>query len=183
MADRVEIRVQDYRELGGERFDAIASIGMVEHVGEEQIDVYASALASLVEPGGKLLNHGIARLRHSDAPAGPFSDRYVFPDGEPLQLSRVLLALERAGFETHHVEDFRDDYAETLRHWARNLDAQLRAGRAAGRRRARACLAAVPARGAQRVRERLHVDLPGALQPELTCRTRRSTTCAPTTRR
>ncbi len=138
VADLVEIRVQDYRELGGERFDAVASIGMVEHVGEEQIDVYASALASLLEPGGKLLNHGIARLRHSDAPAGPFSDRYVFPDGEPLQLSRVLLALERAGFETHHVEDFRDDYAETLRHWARNLDAQLpQAERLAGAERLR----------------------------------------------
>ena len=138
VADLVEIRVQDYRELGGERFDAVASIGMVEHVGEEQIDVYASALASLLEPGGKLLNHGIARLRHSDAPAGPFSDRYVFPDGEPLQLSRVLLALERAGFETHHVEDFRDDYAETLRHWARSLDAQLpQAERLAGAERLR----------------------------------------------
>jgi cyclopropane-fatty-acyl-phospholipid synthase len=46
----------------------------------------------------------------------------VFPDGEPLQLSRVLLALERAGFATHHVEDFAGDYAETLRHWAERLD-------------------------------------------------------------
>ena len=183
MADRVEIRVQDYRELGGERFDAIASIGMVEHVGEEQIDVYAAALARAAwSRAGKLLNHGIARLRHSDAPAGPFSERYVFPDGEPLQLSRVLLALERAGFETHHVEDFRDDYAETLRHWARQPRRALRGG-AAGRRRARARVAAVPARGAQRVRDRLHVDLPGALQPELTWPTRRSTTSAPTTRR
>jgi len=123
VGERVEVRVMDYRELAGERFDAIASIGMAEHVGAERIDVYARQLASLLPPGGRLLNHAIARLRHSDADAGPFSDRYVFPDGEPLQLSRVLGPLERAGFETVHVEGFRDDYAETLRHWAQRLDA------------------------------------------------------------
>jgi cyclopropane-fatty-acyl-phospholipid synthase len=125
VGDRVEIRVMDYRDLAGERFDAIASIGMVEHVGEAQIDVYAQTLAGLLEPGGRLLNHGIARLRHSDPEAGPFSERYVFPDAEPLHLSRVLLALERAGFVTRHVEGFGDDYAETLRHWARRLDENL----------------------------------------------------------
>ncbi len=125
VGDRVEIRVMDYRDLVGERFDAIASIGMVEHVGEAQIDVYARTLAGLLEPGGRLLNHGIARLRHSDPEAGPFSERYVFPDAEPLHLSRVLLALERAGFVSRHVEEFGDDYAETLRHWAQRLDQNL----------------------------------------------------------
>jgi len=138
VGDRVEIRVMDYRDLVGERFDAIASIGMVEHVGEAQIDVYARTLASLLEPGGRLLNHGIARLRHSDPEAGPFSERYVFPDAEPLHLSRVLLALERAGFVTRHVEEFADDYAETLRHWARRLDENLdEAVRLAGPERVR----------------------------------------------
>ena len=127
VADRVEVRVMDYRDLAasGERFDAIASIGMVEHVGEEQIDVYARTLAGLLEPGGRLLNHGIARLRHTDPDAGAFSERYVFPDGEPLHLSRVLLALERAGFVTRHVSEHGADYAETLRHWARRLDENL----------------------------------------------------------
>jgi len=125
VADRVEIRVMDYRELSGERFDAIASIGMVEHVGAERIDVYARALAGLLEPGGRLLNHGIARLRHGDPEAGAFSERYVFPDAAPLHLSRVLLALERAGFIARHVEEFGADYAETLRHWARRLDENL----------------------------------------------------------
>jgi cyclopropane-fatty-acyl-phospholipid synthase len=125
VADRVEIRVMDYRDLAGERFDAIASIGMVEHVGAAQIEVYAQKLAGLLAPGGRLLNHGITRLRHGDAEAGAFSERYVFPDAAPLHLSRNLLALERAGFVTHHVEDFAPDYAETLRHWARNLDDNL----------------------------------------------------------
>jgi cyclopropane-fatty-acyl-phospholipid synthase len=138
VGDRVEIRVMDYRDLAGERFDAIASIGMVEHVGAEQIDVYARTLAGLLEPGGRLLNHGIARLRHTDPDAGPFSERYVFPDADPLHLSRVLLALERAGFITRHVEEFGADYAETLRHWARRLDQNLdRAVQLAGPERVR----------------------------------------------
>jgi cyclopropane-fatty-acyl-phospholipid synthase len=138
VADRVEIRVMDYRDLAGERFDAIASIGMVEHVGAAQIDVYARTLAGLLEPGGRLLNHGIARLRHSDPEAGAFSERYVFPDAEPLHLSRTLLALERAGFVTHHVEGFSADYAETLRHWAGRLDENLgEAVRLAGPERVR----------------------------------------------
>ena len=91
LQDRVEIRICDYRDLGlgGERFDAIASIGMVEHVGANRIDEYARVLAGLLQPGGRLLNHGIARLRHGDAEAGAFSERYVFPDAAPLHLSRV----------------------------------------------------------------------------------------------
>jgi cyclopropane-fatty-acyl-phospholipid synthase len=123
VADRVEIRVADYRELAGESFDAVASIGMVEHVGAVQIDDYARRLSALLPSGGRLLNHGIARLRHSDPEAGPFSERYVFPDAAPLHLSRIQLALERAGFATEHVEGLAPDYARTLTHWAENLDA------------------------------------------------------------
>jgi cyclopropane-fatty-acyl-phospholipid synthase len=138
VADRVDVRVMDYRELTGEHFDAIASIGMVEHVGEERIDLYAERLAALLKPGGRLLNHGIARLSHDSGPAGPFSERYVFPDGDTLHLSRVLLALERAGFVTEHVEGFAADYAETLRHWAERLDRHLpEAVRQAGPERTR----------------------------------------------
>jgi cyclopropane-fatty-acyl-phospholipid synthase len=138
LADRVEIRVQDYRELAGESFDAVASIGMVEHVGEAQIDRYAEQLASMLRPGGRLLNHGISRLRHGSVEGGPFSERYVFPDGETLHVSRVILALERAGFMARTVEEFGADYAETLRHWIRNLDQNLeRAEEIAGPERLR----------------------------------------------
>ena len=125
LGDRVEIRVMDYRQLSEESFDAVASIGMVEHVGNNQIDLYAQQLASLLKPGGRLLNHGIARLRFGEPEAGQFSNRYVFPDAAPLHLSRVLHALERAGLVTDHVEGFPDDYAETLLHWQRRLDERL----------------------------------------------------------
>jgi cyclopropane-fatty-acyl-phospholipid synthase len=133
VGDRVDIRVMDYRDVPtGERYDAVASIGMVEHVGEVQIDDYARHLARVLRPGGRLLNHGIARLRHSDPAAGPFSERYVFPDAAPLHLSRSTLALERAGFVTDHVEGFADDYAQTLTHWIDRLDANLDEARRLG---------------------------------------------------
>jgi cyclopropane-fatty-acyl-phospholipid synthase len=138
VADTVEIRVMDYRQLTGERFDAVASIGMVEHVGSVQIDLYAQQLAALLQPGGRLLNHGIARVRHGDPEAGPFSERYVFPDAAPLHLSRVLSALERAGFATEHVEAFAADYVETLTRWLTRLEDRLDdAVRLAGEERVR----------------------------------------------
>jgi cyclopropane-fatty-acyl-phospholipid synthase len=138
VGDRVEIRVADWRELADERFDAIASIGMVEHVGAASIDAYALRLAQLLKPEGRLLNHGIARQRHGDPEAGPFSERYVFPDAAPLHLSRVVEALERANFAVQHVEGLGSDYAETLRHWALRLDEHLdEATRLAGPERVR----------------------------------------------
>jgi cyclopropane-fatty-acyl-phospholipid synthase len=138
LSGKVEIRVQDYRELAGENFDAVASIGMVEHVGESQIDLYAEQLASMLRPGGRLLNHGISRLKHGSIEGGAFSERYVFPDGETTHVSRVILALERAGFIAQHVEEFGADYAETLHHWIRNLDENIeRAEEIAGPERLR----------------------------------------------
>jgi cyclopropane-fatty-acyl-phospholipid synthase len=125
VGDQVDIKVMDWRELQAEPFDAISSIGMVEHVGSGNIDNYAVALRNFLKPGGRLLNHGIGRVRHSDPEAGPFSERYVFPDGAPLHVSRILTAVERAGFEPLHVEGFRMDYAETLKHWADNFDKNL----------------------------------------------------------
>jgi len=138
VADRVDVRVQDYRELPGEAFDRVASIGMVEHVGAVNIDAYAAQLAAVLRPGGVLLNHGIARLRLGDPEAGAFSERFVFPDAAPLHLSRVQAAIERTGLTTDHVEGFAPDYAETLRHWARRLDDRIdEARRLAGPERVR----------------------------------------------
>jgi cyclopropane-fatty-acyl-phospholipid synthase len=137
--DRVEIRFADYRDVADGPFDAIASIGMVEHVGEAQIDRYAHTLARLLKPGGRLLNHGIAAMDPDEDPtADVFSNRYVFPDGEPLPLSRIQLAVERAGLRTTHVEGFMEDYARTLAEWTRRLDDHLdEAERLAGPQRTR----------------------------------------------
>ena len=139
LEDHVELRLADYRELTGERFDAISSIGMVEHVGEERIDLYMRTLNALLRPGGRLLNHGIAKLMDFDtADEGAFSERFVFPDGVPLPLSRIELALERVGLVTRHVEGLPEDYAETLKYWIASFEARYdEAVRLAGVERAR----------------------------------------------
>jgi cyclopropane-fatty-acyl-phospholipid synthase len=139
LADRIELRLADYREVRDERFDAISSIGMVEHVGEERIDLYMRTLAGLLVQGGRLLNHGIAKLTDFDTKdEGAFSERFVFPDGVPLPLSRIGLALERAGMATRHVEGLPEDYAETLRYWIANFEERYdEAVRLAGIERAR----------------------------------------------
>ncbi|MCW2951206.1 MAG: methyltransferase protein [Conexibacter sp.] len=130
LSDRVEIRIADYRELGDEPFDKIASIGMYEHVGASQLDAYAATIGRLLRPGGLALNHGISRL--ASTPAGPKSliQRYVFPDGEVQPVADVIGALQRAGLETRDLESMREHYALTLRRWLANLDAARDAVRA-----------------------------------------------------
>ncbi|MGX8906484.1 class I SAM-dependent methyltransferase [Streptomyces netropsis] len=126
LADRVEIRVQDYRETFDGPFDAISSIGMAEHVGSARYAEYAAELYGLLKPGGRLLNHQIARRPLRDERAyevDEFIDRYVFPDGELAPVGRTVGQLERAGFEVRDVEALREHYALTLRRWVANLEA------------------------------------------------------------
>ena len=125
VGDRVEIRVQDYRDVNDGPYDAIASIGMAEHVGQAMVPRYSADLFALLNPGGRLLNHAISRR-----PGPPerfsrtsFIDRYVFPDGELEPLAVMVGALEEAGFEVRDVESLREHYALTLRAWVANLEA------------------------------------------------------------
>jgi len=103
------------------------------------VAVAARSLSRVLKPGGVVLNHAISLMRPEEDPlADKFTMRYVFPDGEPLLLSRVQLAFERAHFYTEHVEGFMTDYAVTLRHWHDRLDERLdEAERLAGAERLR----------------------------------------------
>lgn len=123
LSERIEIRVQDYRDVDDGPFDAVSSIGMAEHVGREQIGHYASKLYGLLRPGGKLLNHAIS-WNAGEMPPDPdsFIPRYVFPDGEMLSLTVMMGALESAGFEVLDVEALRRHYGLTLRAWVHNLE-------------------------------------------------------------
>jgi cyclopropane-fatty-acyl-phospholipid synthase len=123
LADRVEIRVQDYRDVPDGPFDAIASIGMAEHVGTEKYSRYAAALYSLLKPAGRLLNHQIARRPGSRESGSTFITSYVFPDGELAPVGTTVSLLEEAGFEVRDVESLREHYARTLRRWVANLEA------------------------------------------------------------
>ncbi|MCX4973857.1 cyclopropane-fatty-acyl-phospholipid synthase family protein [Streptomyces sp. NBC_00620] len=127
LTDRVEIRVQDYRDVTDGPYDAISSIGMAEHVGAERYLEYAETLRRLLRPGGRLLNHQIARPPRRDESAysvDEFIDAYVFPDGELAPVGTTVTQLERAGFEVRDVESIREHYALTLRHWVANLEEQ-----------------------------------------------------------
>jgi cyclopropane-fatty-acyl-phospholipid synthase len=125
LADRVEIRLQDYRDVHDGPFDAVSSIGMFEHVGLDHLGEYFGQIRRLLRPGGRLLNHGICR------PAGQperlntrgFLHRYVFPDGELMEVGKVISALQQQGLEVRHSEGLREHYARTLRFWVSNLEA------------------------------------------------------------
>ncbi|MBT2595078.1 class I SAM-dependent methyltransferase [Arthrobacter sp. ISL-72] len=123
LTDRVDIRVQDYRDVDDGPFDAISSIGMSEHVGSEEITRYVSQLHGLLRPGARLLNHAISWNAGPTSPdPDSFIPRYVFPDGEMLSLAAMIGALESGGFEVLDVEALRRHYALTLRAWVRNLE-------------------------------------------------------------
>ncbi|MFE3743712.1 class I SAM-dependent methyltransferase [Streptomyces sp. NPDC059134] len=125
LTDRIEIRVQDYRDVRDGPYDAISSIGMAEHVGSVRYREYADDLYGLLKPGGRLLNHQIARRPEKDEGQyhiDDFIDSYVFPDGELAPLGRTVSTLEEAGFEARDVESIREHYALTLRRWVANLE-------------------------------------------------------------
>jgi len=141
LSDRVEIRVQDYRDVPDEPFDAVASVGMFEHVGADQAATYAATISRLVRPGGRVLNHAISRPDPSDD-AGidrrSFIGRYVFPDAALHEVGQVVSTLQGAGLEVRDVESLREHYARTLRAWVANLEADWdRAQRLVGPGRAR----------------------------------------------
>jgi cyclopropane-fatty-acyl-phospholipid synthase len=124
LANRCRVEYLDYRAVKDARgYDKIAAIGIMEHVGESMFPAYFRQAWDLLKPGGVFLSHGIALNPHQDVPSGPtFLQRYVFPDGELLPISKNLTYAEKAGFEVRDVESLRDHYLLTLRHWVRRLE-------------------------------------------------------------
>jgi cyclopropane-fatty-acyl-phospholipid synthase len=130
LADRCRVEVRDYREVnepGG--FDKVVSVEMFEAVGEEMLPLYFRRAWELLRPGGLFLNQGIALSpAQPKLPRANFGVRYVFPDGALVTLTEALAVAERAGLEARDVENIREHYVLTLRHWVSRLEAQ--AGRA-----------------------------------------------------
>ena len=163
LSDKVEIRLQDYRDVVDGPFDAISSIGMFEHVGRNRMEEYIRDLYRLLPPGGRLLNHAISRpgypqgdgrvgrakalgRRLATAVGSTYTsridsdlmERYVFPDGELHEVGVVVSMLQENGFEVRHLESLREHYALTLRRWVTNLETNWQAAVAeAGEGRAR----------------------------------------------
>lgn len=138
LGGRCQVRVVDYRELEEGGFDAVASVGMYEHVAGRDYRAYADTAMRLLAPGGRFLNHGIAHMKPGPDHDRTFMRRFVFPDAELKPVTRILEALEAAGFELRDVESLREHYVLTLRRWLANLEANREAAvRAGGRERER----------------------------------------------
>ena len=138
LSDCVEVKLLDYRDLDASSFDKLVSIGMFEHVGRRHLPEYFAHAYRLLKPGGVFLNHGISlgnlpalHRRSLSARLADrfilgkdlFGERYIFPDGELAPVSEVNLMAEGAGFEVRDVENWREHYARTLRHWVNRLEA------------------------------------------------------------
>ncbi|HZU45128.1 MAG TPA: cyclopropane-fatty-acyl-phospholipid synthase family protein [Terriglobales bacterium] len=124
LQDMCRVEVRDYREMSEpETFDKLVSVGMIEHVGESMLPAYFEQAYKLLKPGGVFMNHGIARAVWAGKLDGPtFIDRYVFPDGDMVPIGIVLRHAAQCGFEIRDVENLREHYTMTLRHWVRNLE-------------------------------------------------------------
>ena len=122
--DRAHVELRDYRDLGEAQYDAVASIGMVEHVGRERLAEYFTSAYRALRSGGLFLNHGIVQQGRDGKgwrAGNDFIGRYVFPDGDLVPIDLTTRAAERAGFEVRDVENLREHYARTLRAWVGNL--------------------------------------------------------------
>ena len=122
---RVEIRLQDYRDVDGQ-FDRITSVGMFEHVGVQHLPEYFSRINALLAPGGVVMNHGITSTdvegRATPYGGGEFIDQYVFPQGELAHLGAVIKAMQAGGLEVRDVENLRRHYAKTCAAWTENFE-------------------------------------------------------------
>ncbi|MCP5267038.1 MAG: class I SAM-dependent methyltransferase [Burkholderiaceae bacterium] len=143
LEDRIEIRIQDYRDVEpGAGFDRISSVGMFEHVGLKNLPEYFRVVHDLLKPGGVTLNHGITSVdvdnRSVGLGAGDFINRYVFPDGELPHVSLAIRELSAAGLELTDAESLRRHYARTLWAWSEAFEGNIEElSRIAGERKTR----------------------------------------------
>jgi len=127
LSDRIEIRLQDYRDVTG-TFNRITSVGMFEHVGLKNLPMYFARINALLADDGLAMNHGITTtdIENGESPygGGEFIDKYVFPAGELPHISLVLKAMQQGGLEAFDVENLRKHYAKTCAIWADNFEAK-----------------------------------------------------------
>ena len=125
---RIDIRLQDYRDVNDSPFDRITSVGMFEHVGLDHLAAYFGHIRSLLKPDGWAMNHGITSTDAHDGETrhggGTFIDRYVFPQGELPHISTVLRTMQEGGLEAFDVESLRRHYMRTTQLWSEAFEAR-----------------------------------------------------------
>jgi cyclopropane-fatty-acyl-phospholipid synthase len=135
LQDRVTVELRDYRRITEtEAFDAVAQIGMFEHVGIDNHDAYFALVHRVLKPRGRYLHQAITRrptrdLRRFRKPTAyqKVITRFIFPGGELDYLGLTLTNMERSGFEIHVVQTWREHYQRSLELWAERLAANKEA--------------------------------------------------------
>jgi cyclopropane-fatty-acyl-phospholipid synthase len=134
LSDRIEIRLQDYRETA-ERFDAVASVEMVEAVGQRWWGAYLDAIARNLAPGGRAALQFISiqpALFERYARNADFIQTYIFPGGCLLDEPRFAALASERGLSWGEREGFRLDYAQTLKRWREHYNDAVARGALAG---------------------------------------------------
>ncbi|MGE0351219.1 class I SAM-dependent methyltransferase [Hydrogenophaga sp.] len=128
LEDRIDIRLQDYRDVNDGPFDRITSVGMFEHVGLNHLAEYFGHIRALLKPDGWAMNHGITSTDAHDGETrhggGTFIDRYVFPQGELPHIGTVLRTMQEGGLEAFDVESLRRHYMRTTQLWSEAFEAR-----------------------------------------------------------
>lgn len=122
VADLVDVRLQDYREVSDPPFDAVVSIEMGEHVGDINYPTYAKALHRLAAPGARVLIQAMSRPGTNPG-GGPFIESFIAPDMSMRPLGQTIALLERGGLEVRDVHAMREHYVWTIRAWEKRFHA------------------------------------------------------------
>jgi cyclopropane-fatty-acyl-phospholipid synthase len=125
LGDSLQVELRHYCELPAQpQYDKLVAIGIIEHVGRKNYPLYFSRMLSLLKPGGLFLNHGITASHEGRGQTigERFINRYFFPNGDLVQISTILKAMEDIGWEIVDLDAWRPHYAKTLRHWCENFD-------------------------------------------------------------
>lgn len=130
VADKVEFRLQDYRDVS-EKFDRIVSVGMLEHVGQPQYKTYFRKIEENLKDDGIALVHFIGRTSRPGN-LSPWFQKYIFPGGYTPALSEVLREIEKTTLEQADIEVWRTHYDRTLWEWLQRFEARLDEVRAMG---------------------------------------------------
>jgi cyclopropane-fatty-acyl-phospholipid synthase len=121
LAERAQVRIQDYRDADGGPYDAIASVEMGEHVGAANYPRFCAELHRLLRPGGRLLIQQMSRGARAPG-GGPFIESYITPDMTMRPVGETVRLIEDAGFEVIGVQAMRPHYVRTIRAWQDNFE-------------------------------------------------------------
>ncbi len=121
LQDRVEVRLQDYRDVVDGPFDTVSSIEMGEHVGKANYPAFAGQIARLLRPGGAMLIQQMSRT--SNPGGGPFIESFIAPDMHMRPVGETVALIEQAGLEVRDVHALREHYVRTVAAWYATFEA------------------------------------------------------------